>query len=122
MILTPPELPNHLTYRSMNTCRLDKHWKPYISRCAFCDIPYRVIARAETFLEDQLYIGQLAGVQLEHVESHHSSGGSNRDLARQYFGELDRRTVDRLYALYQMDFEMFGYSPNLYLSYARPTP
>jgi hypothetical protein len=78
--------------------------------------------RAESFLEDQLYIGQLAGVQLEHVESHHSSGGSNRDLARQYFGELDRRTVDRLYALYQVDFEMFGYSPNLYLSYARPTP
>jgi len=107
---------------SMSTCRLDKHWKPFISRCAYCDIPYRVIAKAETFEEDQQYIGQLAGVQLEHVETHHSSGGSTRDLAKRYFQQLDRRTVDRLYALYQVDFEMFGYSPNLYLSYAKDMP
>jgi len=108
--------------RSMNTCRLDKHWKPFISRCAFCDIPYRVIAKAETFQEDQQYIGQLAGVELEQVETHHSSGGSTRDLARKYFEQLDTRTVDKLYSLYQVDFEMFGYSPDLYRRYARPRP
>jgi len=108
--------------RTMSTCRLDKHWKPFISRCAFCDIPYRVIAKAETFLEDQQYIGQLAGVQLERVETHHSSGGSTRDLARKYFEQLDSHTVDKLYALYQVDFEMFGYSPDLFRSYARPLP
>jgi len=108
--------------KSMNTCKLDKHWKPFISRCAFCDIPYRVIAKAETFEEDQLYIGQLAGVKLEQVESHHSSGGSTRDLARGYFQQLDTNTVDKLYKLYQVDFEMFGYSPELYLSYAKQTP
>jgi len=108
--------------RSMNTCRLDKHWKPFISRCAFCDIPYRVIAKAETFQEDQQYIGQLAGVELDQVETHHSSGGSTRDLARKYFEQLDTRTVDKLYNLYQVDFEMFGYSPDLYRRYARPRP
>ena len=108
--------------RSMNRCKLDKHWKPFISRCAFCDIPYRVIARAETFQEDQKFIAQLAGVQFEQLEAHHSSGGSTRDLAKMYFGQLGRRTVDRLFGLYQVDFEMFGYSPDLYLQYARQDP
>ena len=108
---------NHLIGRSMHNCNLDRHWQPYISRCAFCDVPYRVIGKAETFQEDQLFIGHLAGVQLEHIVA---GGSSSRDLARQYFGQLDRRTVDRLYRLYQVDFQMFGYSPDLYFSYARP--
>merc|ERR1719308_832409 len=80
--------------RTMSTCRLDKHWKPFISRCAFCDIPYRVIAKAETFLEDQQYIGQLAGVKLERVETHHSSGGSTRD--QQYIGQLAGVQLERV--------------------------
>jgi len=102
--------------RSMNTCKLDKHWLPYISRCAFCDIPYRVIGKAETFQEDTFYISQLAGVQLGHVIGNRSGGSlSSRDLTRHYFGQLDRRTVERLYRLYQVDFQMFGYSPDLYI-------
>jgi len=104
--------------QSMNHCTLDKHWRPFISRCAFCNIPYKVVARAETFTEDQFYIGQLAGVHFEQVESHHSSGGSTRDLTRSYFQQLDVKLVERLVGLYQVDLEMFGYSPDLYLSYA----
>ena len=29
--------------RRLNKCGLDKHWKPFISRCGYCDIPYKVI-------------------------------------------------------------------------------
>jgi hypothetical protein len=31
------------------------------------------------------------------------------------------RQVLELYELYKLDFELFGYSPELYLQYAQPT-
>ena len=53
------------------------------------------------------------------LESHVSSGGSTRDLARKYFSELDIMTVRRLYEFYKVDFEMFGYSPDVYFEIAK---
>jgi len=108
--------------RTLNSCRIDKHWRPFISRCGYCDLPYRVIAKAENFQDDQRFIGDLAGVQLDKVETHHSSGGSTRQLSKEYFSMLDTHTVNRLYNLYKVDFEMFGYSPDLYYQYASPVP
>ena len=78
-----------------------------------------MIARAETFAEDQKFIGQMAGVTFEQIETHQSRGGSSKELAKIYFGQLDRRTVNKLFRLYKVDFQMFGYSPDLYLGYAR---
>ena len=51
--------------RRLNKCSLDVHWKPFISRCGYCDIPYKVIARAENFAEDQKFIGKLANIDLK---------------------------------------------------------
>lgn len=105
--------------RQMNACRLDKHWKPFISRCGYCDVPYTVIARAETIAEDQKYIGHMANVTFHKIETHVSSGGSTKDLAKKYFSEMDIVTVKRLYKLYKVDFDMFGYSPEEYFELAR---
>ena len=52
-------------------------------------------------------------------ETHVSSGGSTRDLARKYFSELDIMMVRRLYEFYKVDFEMFGYSPDEYFEIAK---
>ena len=43
-----------------------------------------------------------------------SSGGNTGELARTYFSQLSLDTMQRLYQLYQVDFNMFGYSPQLY--------
>ena len=51
----------------MNNCKLDNHWKPFISRRAYCDISYSIIARAETMDEDQKYIGQMANVTFHKI-------------------------------------------------------
>ena len=53
--------------RRLNKCGLDKHWKPFISRCGYCDIPYKVIAKAENFAEDQKFIGKLANIDFKPV-------------------------------------------------------
>ena len=48
--------------QEMNQCNLNNHWKPFISRCGYCDIPYNIIVKAETIKEDQKYVGLLANV------------------------------------------------------------
>ena len=53
--------------RSVNKCDLDDHWKPFIARCGYCDIPYKVIAKAENFAEDQKFIGKLANIEFKPV-------------------------------------------------------
>ena len=53
--------------RRLNKCGLDIHWKPFISRCGYCDIPYKVIAKAENFAEDQKFIGKLANIDFKPV-------------------------------------------------------
>ena len=44
---------------------LNIHWKPFINRCGYCDIPYQVIAKAEDFAEDQIFIGKLANIDFK---------------------------------------------------------
>ena len=56
--------------RRLNKCRLDVHWKPFISRCGYCDIPYKVIAKAENFAEDQKFIGKLANIDFKPLGRH----------------------------------------------------
>ena len=51
--------------RRLNECGLDVHWKPFISRCGYCDIPYKVIAKAEKFAEDKKFIGKLANIDFK---------------------------------------------------------
>ena len=53
--------------RQMKDCRLDKHWRPFISRCGYCNVPYKVIAKAENFAQDQKFIGRLADVDFKPI-------------------------------------------------------
>ena len=52
-------------------------------------------------------------------ESHVSSGGSTKDLAKKYFSELDKTMVRKLYEFYKVDFEMFDYNPDEYFKVAK---
>ena len=77
----------------------------------------------ETFNEDRKFIGKLAGIDLASIrlpftETHLSRGGTSKDRSRKYFSELKLKTVKKLYKIYQVDFEMFGYSPLSYYDYA----
>jgi len=81
-------------------------------------MPYKVIAKAENFADDQKFIGRLANVTFQKIESHKSSGGDTKSLAKKYFSDLDLDTVKDLYEIYKVDFEMFGYSPDIYFDLA----
>ena len=109
-----------LTPDSIDACRLNQHWHPYITRCGYCSVPYTVVGRLETMSEDLYYIGQMSrGVKFKKVESNRSGGGSTSRLAKTLFGQIDRGLVMRLYEFYKADFEMFGYTPDAFLELAK---
>ena len=54
-------------------------------------------------------------------ESHVSSGGSTKSLAKKYIAELETNIVKKLYHLYKVDFELFQYNPDLYIQYSKKT-
>ena len=93
---------------------MNNHWRPFISRCNYCTIPYTVIGRLETMEEDLQYIKQITSLEFELVKKNPSSGGSTTDLARMYFGQLNKTVMMQLYELYRVDFEMFGYSMDMF--------
>lgn len=49
--------------------------------------------------------------------THHSSGDTS-ELAASYFRETPVSLVKALYRLYRPDFDLFDYSPDMYLALA----
>ena len=102
---------------------MNVHWRPYVSRCHYCSTNYTVIAKFETFTADLEKISSLAGVRLESdVHSHQSSRGevghhqTTAELAHTYFTGLPRIYREELCEAYKIDFDMFGYDPDMYLN------
>ena len=92
---------------------MDVHWRPYISRCNYCNVNYTVIAKFETFGEDLAHISSLAGVQFSSKHDH--QGGDTGLLTTTLFSQLPRNLGEKLYIVYKKDFIMFDYDPRKYL-------
>jgi hypothetical protein len=48
-----------------------------------------------------------------------SSEGSISQLAKEYFSQVDRGDIIKLYQLYKIDFDMFGYFADEYINMAK---
>jgi len=105
--------------KTYGKCNVNVHCLPFISRCGYCDIPFKIIAKAESFSTDRKFIGRLANVNFTIIENNVSSGGSTKLLAAKYFSELDLKTIERLYQIYKADFDLFGYSPDEFFKNAK---
>ena len=49
----------------------------------------------------------------------HKSSGDTSELAAKYFRETPVSLVRALYRLYRPDFDLFGYSPDMYVALAK---
>ncbi len=103
----------------VDTCSaMDNHWKPCIWRCAFCSVDYTIVGKTETFEADVAAFFQLANLTMPsaaHVGVHNNANRRSQGVTRKYFSQLSRDQVWSLYKLYELDFELFGYSTSGYL-------
>jgi len=125
-------------------CKLNPHYLPYSSRCDYCNIPYSIIGKMETWDDDIRHVMQQAGVNVketgvnvkqledkkpltdeqekEHDEwNHNIATGSTREKTASYFNQLPSLVAEQLYNAYKMDFELFGYDPYVYMDKSRHT-
>jgi len=97
-------------------CGFNGHWRPFVSRCAYCTTPYTIIAKFETFKEDLRYIGMIANITFVDKVQNNPSGMNTEQLTKIYFTQLDRSLVEALVQQYRLDFEMFDYDPKIFLN------
>ena len=81
--------------------------------CDICLIPYNYVLHFENLEEeekmlvDRLEAGQIIKPRRENVNN------KSPDIFAKYFSQLDQTDIDRLYSLYQTDFEIFNYKREL---------
>ena len=115
-----------MSTRSPTNCPVNTHWRPYVTDCGYCSTNYTVIAKVDTFAADLEKISSLAGVRLKkdvHSNQNFALSGkvagrhqTSAELAHTYFTGLPRMYREQLYEAYKIDFDMFGYDPDIYLN------
>ena len=110
----------------------NEHWRPYYMHCNYCNIKYDTIGKIEHFEAGIEYIAQVTNLTniLPNKKSKyqlHPSGGKRYSLpinisekhkkekVNKYFSQLNTEQLERLFSMYKIDFEMFGYDVKEYL-------
>ena len=58
---------SQLLCNDVNRCTINRHWKPFISSCAYCTENYTFILKAETFKEDLQFLGITTNISFPHT-------------------------------------------------------
>uniref|UniRef100_A0A182RBE1 Carbohydrate sulfotransferase n=1 Tax=Anopheles funestus TaxID=62324 RepID=A0A182RBE1_ANOFN len=98
------------------TIALDIHWCPINNLCTPCFARYDYIIKLETYQQDVETMIKQANLQgiVKLAQINHVRKDSVQTLAMKYFSQLTQEQMDRLYNIYEMDFELFGYSAETY--------
>ncbi|PSN31927.1 hypothetical protein C0J52_21772 [Blattella germanica] len=117
---------------SSKTQKFDEHWAPFYSFCTPCHVNFTVIAKLETLTRDQEYIIRRAGLENILMLSKHKDrpktvlnkardGKNTNDLVKKYYSQLSEQQLKKLFNIYGIDFEMFGYNMTKYYSMVQKT-
>ena len=110
-----------------------EHWRPQFLNCNYCNIHYDMIGRVETLYKDLEYISHINNLQFitskkekfkvnpSGVKRSNNSETKSQDKnihekrtteekTIRYFSLLSETQLDKLYKLFRLDFEIFGYS------------
>lgn len=110
----------------------DEHWTPYYKFCTPCAVNFSVVAKLETLTRDSRFVIQQLGLghvlgpevkdrrtRLRTVMNKSRDGKNTTALLGYYFNQLDKQMFNDLLRIYGIDFEMFGYDPEVYRRYLR---
>ncbi|XP_018017876.1 carbohydrate sulfotransferase 8 [Hyalella azteca] len=103
-----PVLADAAAYKSF-----DIHLSPFFLNCEVCDLNYEYIVKMETWDDDLSYL--LPKYHIKYVDKAYGAILNSSDVSFQYFKTLPESLVLKLYEIYKIDFELFGYSLDGYL-------
>ncbi|XP_022088935.1 carbohydrate sulfotransferase 11-like [Acanthaster planci] len=89
------------------------HWTEMYKLCSPCTIKYDVIGNLETVADDAQYVLELlnAPSKVRYLSSGNSrpTNSSDSGTFHKYFSQLDKLQLTKLWDLYKLDYELFGY-------------
>lgn len=102
----------------------DDHWAQYYTHCAVCDTNYNFILKLDEYTFGEInYV--LSKLQLDKSKIYlpklqrTRAGITNFDVTCKYFHNVTTDMILRLYKKYKVDFEMYNYKIDKYLSCAK---
>ena len=103
----PPENEYHNSFR------------PYYNQCHYCHIKYDVIGHLEDYLDDMMYIAIKLNITTLMTElakpNRKSKFKDNLNRIEDHLSKLTLMQRKKLFQLYKLDFELFGYEPGIAL-------
>ena len=109
--LSWPEFVHHLL--STPPSLYDSHWAPLSHHCQPCQVSYDLVMKVETLQSDWEVLRRISGrelPELKHLNNNQNDQGTYRD----FISQLSTQTLEKLYQIYRLDFELFGYSLDFY--------
>ena len=94
--------------------KMNAHFKPTNSFCAFCNIKYTAISKGETFSEDKARILESLSLENHEVRLNTKGGNDIQNLTKAFFKNITENQRKAIEDLYKYDFNMFDYDPTLY--------
>jgi len=90
------------------------HWVPYWRACTPCHFKYSVIAKLETGDDDLEYIWKRSGIDKESPIpwENKSKSQTKQDELKDFYSNVPRSLLLRIYERYRLDYDMFGYDIN----------
>jgi len=89
---------------------LNGNWKPIYNRCMPCHINYDIIGRLDSIDFDSKEILKNIGLEDRFPKTNVINNKSSDMEIEEYFSQLDKETLDKLYKVYEMDFVLFNYT------------
>ena len=108
---------------------LSYHWNPFYKECSLCSpiTAPNFIIHLDTLDSDVVELLERIGANpraLPFPHTHaadgasHSGPSASKELLKRYYSTLTRDQVQQLYKLYQIDHELFGFTPDKFIDYA----
>lgn len=97
-------------------------WIPQFQFCTPCLIDYDFIVKLETFAEDMAMVVDRLNVPYPPGWNHMTAADTSQAAAASYFGTISKDQVLQLYNKYLLDFQLFNYSSEPFLSFSQSWP
>lgn len=98
---------------------MEESWQSIAMHCTPCHIPYNMIVHYETLWHDVQWAWKRAGLgslnSTDYVVHHLTP-----EIRKEYFSTITVSQILGLYKKYRLDFQMFGYTLEEHMAYAKP--
>jgi hypothetical protein len=110
---TPTEFAQYIvdTSQKIGSENMDNHIRPLWSSCPFCAIDFDIIGQLEDYEEDEKFIVEKLDLDLPlGVHKNDAPGKKSKgEKRKEFFSELSTELTQKIFNVYKLDFEMFGY-------------